>query len=241
MTYRWTSIPALWKRVMNKKLQVQMKRQFFFAAMVLTAVLFIQSCSSNGILKGRKQQLKPAPAIEGQKSVVTGTGEQMPNGLKNTNPASAAAPIPVKKRTPAELIAALPCKLQGVTGVFIVFPDNPAAGQACFSVYPAPGNGLEITQFDIQGGGMHVVFHYTEGGEPGSVKLMRWDERDGNPCLEAACGTEIPVKRETYSDPGESSWSYTIITPEKPLNFVNLSEEYIGLVMGAEKYTPLFH
>lgn len=217
-----------------------MKRPFFFAAMLLVAVLSFQSCSGSKTKKSREEQRKPAPAVEEQKRAGTGTGEHKPAGPKTANQTSVTAPIPVKNRIPAALLAALPCKMEGKKGAFAVFPDNPAAGQICFSHYPARGNEPDIPKFDIQGGGMHIIFHYSAGSEPGEMKLMRWANRDGKPCLEAACGEEILVKREIYSAPGESGWTYIIITPEKPVDFASVTGGYYGLVMGAEKYIPLF-
>lgn len=163
-----------------------------------------------------------------------------PPARQNPQPASAPASVTVKNRTPAALLSALPCKMEGKKGIFAVFPDNPAAGQACFSLYPARGNEPEIPKFDIQGGGMHIIFHDTAGNEPGGIKLMRWEELDARPCLEPACGKEIPVKREIYSARGESGWTYIIVTPEKPIDFASIPGGYYGLIMGADKYIPLF-
>lgn len=197
--------------------------------MLLVAALCLPSCSGDKTKRGGEQR-KPAPA----------TGEQKRGGAVATNPTSASAPISVKKRTPAELLAALPCKMEGKKGVFAVFPDNTVAGQVCFGLYPARGSDQEIPKFDIQGGGMHIIFHDTSGNEPGGIKLMRWEERDGRPCLEAACGKEIPVKREIYSAPGDSGWTYIIVTPEKLLDFASIPVGYYGLIVGADKYLPLF-
>jgi hypothetical protein len=216
-----------------------MYKKHFIVLMLVVAVSCLPACSGNKIKNGA-QQLKPAPAAGEQMRGDTGSGEQKPGGPNSANPASAVAPIPVKKRIPAELLAAVPCKLESMAGVFAVFPDNPAAGQTCFGIYPVRKNTSDIPKFDIQGGGMHIIFHYTAGNEPGATKLMKWEERGGKPCLEASCGKEIAVRRETYSAPGESGWAYIIITPEKPLDFASVSGGYYGLVMGADKYIPLF-
>ncbi|MEW6202576.1 MAG: hypothetical protein AB1546_11400 [bacterium] len=214
-----------------------MKRQQILVPIFLVSVLFLPSCSGNKTKKGAEPP-KPAPAAEKKNHGGEGTANPA-SGTKSG--AGAATTIPVKKRAPAELLAAIPCKLAGKSGVFAVFPDNQAAGQVCFGLYPARGNEVDIPKFDIRGGGIHIISHYTAGGEPGAMKLMKWEERGGKPCLEAACGNEIPVKRETFSAPGESGWTYIIITPEKTVDFGSVTGGYIGLVMGADKYIPLFH
>jgi hypothetical protein len=202
--------------------------------MLFAAMVSLQSCSGNKAKKGAETR-NPAPAVE----------EQKRGGGQTANPASSpvsepAAAVTAKKRTPAELLAAIPCKLENKKGIFAVFPDNPAAGQGCFGLYPAGGNNPDIPKFDIQGGGMHIMIHDTARGESGGMKLMRWEERNGKPCLETACGKEIPFKLESYSAPGESGWSYVILTPEKSVDFVSTAGGYIGLVIGADKYIPLF-
>jgi hypothetical protein len=210
-----------------------MKRKLFIAATLLVAALCIQSCSGNKTKKVREEeQRKPAPAA----------GKQWRGGVGTAaNQASAPAHIPVKQRTPAALLAALPCKMNGKKGVFAVFPDNTAAGQICFGLYFQQGNALNIRKFDIQSGGMHIIFHDVAGIKPGAMKLMKWEDRAGQPCLEAACGKEIPVKRETYSAPGDSGWTYVIVTPEKPIDFASVRGAYYCLVIGADKYLPLFY
>lgn len=211
-----------------------MNKQFVIVGMLVFAMLSLQSCSGNRTKK-RVEPPKSPPAAE----------EQVPVGKETANPEhpevrTGAVAIPVKKRPPAQLVAALPCKLEGKEGVFAAFPDNPVAGQVCFGLNPAQGNEAVIPKFDIQGGGVQIIFHFSGGNEPGGIRLMRWEKRDGKPCLEAACGKEIPVKSENYSAPGESGWAYKIITPEKPLDFASAMGGYVGLVIGANKYIPLF-
>ncbi|MEW6201741.1 MAG: hypothetical protein AB1546_07190 [bacterium] len=206
-----------------------MKKQRFIVVMILVAVLCFPSCSGKKTKKDVEPR-KPAPAGAEQKTSNAGT--------KKTT--SVPTSIPVKHRTPAELLMALPCKLEGKKGIFAVFPDNPAAGQVCFSLYPARGNEPDIPKFDIQGGGMHIIFHDTTGSEPGDIKLMRWQERDGKPCLDAACGKEVTIKREIHNAPGEAGWTYIIVTPETPIDFASVSGEYYGIFIGADKYLPLF-
>lgn len=145
----------------------------------------------------------------------------------------------VKTRTPEALLAELPCKMQGKRGAYAVFPDNDVAGQICFKLGAISETEAKIPSFDIHGGNIYVIFHYEGGDEPGEITLARWEDRDGAPCVEDACGTAIATKSEKYSPADEAGWTYVIATPETPLDLAAGDGSHIGLLR-PYKALPLF-
>lgn len=202
-----------------------MNKKRILVAMCVIVSMCVASCSG-GKTKGHDaKQDKPAQSVVEQQG---GGGTDAP------------AENSAVRRTPAQLLAAIPCKMQNKKGVFAVFPDNSVAGQICFKLNPANGTEQSIPTFNIQSGGMYIVFHDNSGITPGEASLMKWAVRNGSSCLETDCGKAIASRSETYAAPDEPGWNYLIITPEKSVDFSSSSEGDIGLVVGAEKYLPLF-
>lgn len=196
------------------------------AIFILAAAALLPSCS---------KQKKPASA------------ENPPATAEKGAPAGAEAAAPavaVKKRTPAELLAAIPCKLNGKKGLFAVFPDNPAAGQICFSLAPPAGNGASVTTFDIQGGSMHIINHDTNNAPAAALKIVKLENRGGKPCVEKSCVSEIAASNENYTDPAETGWRYTILTPSESPNLSSGAGAYFGVAAKSGPadmvYAPVF-
>lgn len=201
-----------------------MCRHLLLLVFLFVSVLFLQSCS------GDKTK-------NSEQAVSSSAREQQRTGIPEN---AAAAPAATRQRPPAELLAAIPCKLAGKPGVFAAFPDNLAAGQGCFSLYPAQGTEPNIPKFDIQNGGIYVILHNISGSDTGDIKLIKWEERGGSPCLEAECGAEIPARSELYSSPNEAGWNYVIVEPTIPVDLASETGGYYGIVKGSDKYFPLF-
>ena len=185
------------------------------------------------------------PSCSGEKTKKSGAGGA------TTGPAATAggsagrtAGAAAKKFNPAEFLASIPCKLDSKSGAFAIFPSNPVAGQVCFSLTPRSIQpGQDIPSFDIKSDELTVILHQTGPLDPASVRLLRLEARDGKPCLESGCRSEVPSARKTYNAPGNSGWTYLFIIPD---NTVPLSsgDGYYGIVTknaGEEVlYIPLF-
>lgn len=200
----------------QEKKDKYMKKGLLIAGLLIAAALCLPSC--NG--KPKKTDIQASPPATTEKSTV-----------------------PVKaprNRTSAELIANLPCKIDTKKGAFAVFPDNPVAGQNCFGLYTPGKPDQKIQVFDIMTDGMYIIFHDAAGAAPQSIKLMQWENRDGRPCMEKACGKQVPTRTESRNAPGNDGWTYTIATPLNPADLISGGKNFYGIVINEENQLPLF-
>ena len=216
-----------------------MKQTLKIAILLPAMVLCFPGCRGG---KVEKKTARDNPAAVTEDRRPGAAAKAVPPGSVAPDAHPASASHAANRKTPEKLIESLPCRLDGKRGVFAVFPDNPVSGQVCFSLYPARGKAADIPTFDIRAGGMYIIFHDTAGITTGPVTLMNWENRGGRPCLDAACGKKIAVKRETYNAPGNAGWTYTIISPVEAVGMSSVNAGYYGVVMnGGAQYLPLFY
>lgn len=156
------------------------------------------------------------------------------------NKAAAAAPA---RKTLEQALAGVPCKLENKAGIFAAFPNNPSAGQKCFSLTPeSGGKGADIPPFDIKDNTALIIVHESHAVKPETIRLMNWGMRGGAPCTEKDCGEPVPVKSESYADEKKPGWIYIVLTPEKPLGLTGGSVYGVAVQQPdkLEKYLPLF-
>ncbi|MEW6202866.1 MAG: hypothetical protein AB1546_12875 [bacterium] len=168
------------------------------------------------------------------------------SGGKSKKSVSAEKPAATaQKKSIGQFLSALPCKLQGKKGVFAVFPDNPVAGQVCFSLSPLQGNKGDIPKFDIRNNGMHIIIHDTAGAATAAMKIVKLQNRGDQPCIEKSCVSEVAVSEETYNAPGEQGWSYIVLTPAESVDITSGAGGYYGAAVrtGAADivYIPVFN
>ena len=89
---------------------------------------------------------------------------------------------------------------------------------------------------------MYFIFHAASGVKPGGMKIMKWKDSGGKPCMEKSCASEIKCSVETLADSAVPGWTYFVLTPDSPADLSSGSGGYYGLVINEkEKYIPLFY